>query len=182
MNKVFAFVVLVVSLIFGASVSAEGISPKKLSVPSLISYFAVKEDLVVKTTVKNVFGRKTTLSPILSKGNYISVFSDSEGTFYQGPKDCLPNPNKGAMFKAADGGLWIPNSTSKQTPKLWFYLQPMPDSLGRDAGLLIRALDGMSTGNIKKDIAEIEDLSMIKKLMISPFASTSNSSQRKETP
>lgn len=161
---------------------AEGTSPKHFSAPDSLTFFALDDDLTLKTNVKSIFGRVTELHPVLSKGKYVSVFTDSDGTYYQGPKGCLPNPNKDAMFKALDGGLWLPNKDSKLKPRLWFYLKAMPDSLGTKSGLLIRYLDGLSAENVKKDTGEIVDFSFMANITLLPFGEPSEGESSSSVP
>lgn len=155
-------------LILASNVKAgDGVAQSSLSKPAELTHFTLPATVTLSTSVKNAFGHKAHLAPILMKGEYISVFSDSIGTFYQGPKDCLPNPYPSAVFRALDGGVWIPKDSSQLRPKLWFYLKPMPASFR--AGLLIRAIDKVSAGNVKKDPADIDDLSFMVNIAIQPY-------------
>lgn len=169
MRSIFALALSALLLLPGNPSRAEGTSPTHFSPPGAPAYFVLDDDLVLTTQVKNIFGRVAQLHPVLSRGKYVSVFADADGTYYQGPKGCLPNPNKDALFKALDGGLWLPGKDSKLKPRLWFYMQAMPDSMGRKAGLIIRYLDGLSAGNVRKDPGEIVDFSFMTNVKLLPY-------------
>lgn len=92
-------------------------------------------------------GSKTHYSTGLHKGKYVSVFVDNEGTYYQGEKDCWYS--SAGLYKNLDGGIWIPNSNSKQEPRFWFYLK-RSEALTSKGGI-VAALDKMDAGNVKKE-------------------------------
>ena len=97
----------------------------------------------------NAFGSKTTYRVGLRKGKYVSVFADKDGTYYEGPKDCLYN--QFARSKYLDGGIWLPNKGSREEPRFWVYLKPISPDLAAKSGILVAALANMSAGNVKKE-------------------------------
>lgn len=177
--RLLLLLILALGLCLGARGRAEGIAPGRLTIPRPLTHFVLKDDMVFRTSVKNIFGHKAFLSPVLTKGDYVSVFSDADGTYYQGSKDCLPNPDKRAVFPALDGGLWIPNPGSARKPKLWFYMKAMPQSMAGKAGVLIKYLDALSAGNIKKDTVDFEDLSFMESIKVEPYQPVDDGSSAK---
>jgi len=183
MTKFLTLMLLVFGLVASPVVIAnDGVRPSSLGSVEAPTYFTLAEDLTLSTSVTGPFGRKTKLAPVLLKGEYVSVFTDKDGTYYRGPKDCLPNPNPNALYPALDGGLWLPRDPSKQTPRLWFYMKPMPPLLGSTVGLVVRALDRLTAGNVKKDPAEIEDLSFMERIAVAPYVPPVNTAPAIEAP
>jgi len=180
---------LTLSLFLSGCSTFNGVSPNSLEKPTSLSYFILTEDVVFTATYSNILGMKATLSPKLLKGKYNSVYRDVEGTYYEGPKGCLPNAN--AMYKSLDGGLWLPHVKGHKA-RLWFYLKGMPDgsdipanptnSQSASNGVIVNStanstansiasgiilgLDRMSAGNVKKDLGIIESTKFINDIEI----------------
>jgi hypothetical protein len=159
------FLLAVLAAAFAGDARSNDIPPAKLAKPKALSYFVLQETTTVHTTV-----RKVHLYPILAKGRYVSAFEDADGTFYQGPKDCLPNPNPKAVLPALDGGLWIPRDPTRHEPRFWVITRP--DKKTEEMGVLIAAIDRATTGKVRKDDkSHIEDATFVATLVIRPYAS-----------
>ena len=142
------FIALVLCPLLASCAGMDGVATTELSKSIRLTSFTLKGDVIGEMTSTNAFGSKTTYSTGLRRGKYISVFVDSEGTYYQGEKDCLYNSI--AYHKHLDGGIWIPNKDSKQEPRFWFYLKRLePGEF--NAGVLGAALANMNAGNVKKE-------------------------------
>jgi hypothetical protein len=129
--------------------TTEGVAPIELTKPAKLTSFTLKSDGIGEMVSTNAFGSKTTYSVGLRQGKYVSVFVDKDGTYYEGPKDCLYNSL--AYSKYLDGGIWLPNKGSKDEPRFWSYLKPLEPDLESKAGILVAALANMSAGNVKKE-------------------------------
>lgn len=129
--------------------STDGVAPGELTKPAKLTSFTLKSEGIGDMVSTNAFGSKTTYTVGLRQGKYVSVFADKDGTYYEGPKDCLYNSL--APTKYMDGGIWLPNQGSKEEPRFWVYLKPLQPELEAKAGILVAALANMSAGNVKKE-------------------------------
>jgi hypothetical protein len=158
------FLLAVFACMCPTSARADDIPSRKLAKPGELSYFVLPDTVTVHTTVGKVH-----LYPVLAKGRYVSVYEDADGTFYQGPKDCLPNPNPKAVFPALDGGLWIPRDSSRHETRFWVLTRH--DKKTAEMGVLIAAIDRATTGKVRKDSrSHIEDAGFLASLTIRPYA------------
>jgi hypothetical protein len=145
--------------------SLDGVSQSELIKPIEASSFTLKTDAIGAMTSTNGFGSATVYQTGLRAGKYHAVFMDSEGTYYQGGKDCVYSSL--AYYKYLDGGIWIPQNGSGQEPRLWVYLKRLePGDFG--SGVLGAALANMNAGNVKKDLSTkvesflLEQISIVK--------------------
>ena len=146
--KTIIFAILVSLL--ASCANLDGASPSTFSIPKKSTSFTLTVDAIADMTSTNAFGSATIYKTGLRAGKYIAVFSDADGTYYQGSKDCLYNSI--AFYKNLDGGIWLPNKGSGQEPRFWFYLKRMaPGEF--NSGVLGAALANIHAGNVRKELS-----------------------------
>jgi len=144
MKKIF---VIFLAIFLISCTTLDGIKPTKLSKPQKETAFILDKDVIGEMIVTNGFGVKTKTIKGLYKGKYMSVFADKEGTYYQGPKDCVYF----SKDQNIDGGIWMPKKGSIEEPRLWIYIQPVKGTYPQYGGPLAVTLANIPVGNVRKE-------------------------------
>jgi hypothetical protein len=145
------FIALLFCALVAGCAGMDGAATSELAKPARLTSFTLKDDAIGEMVSTNAFGSKTTYTIGLRRGKYISVFADAEGTYYEGGKDCVYNSI--AYYKYLDGGIWMPNKSSKQEPRFWFYLKRLEPGQFNNSGVLLTALANIHAGNVKKEMS-----------------------------
>lgn len=143
-------IIVLLAYLLASCANLDGNPPSTFSKPQKTTSFTLAADAIGDMTSTNSFGIPTVYKTGLRAGKYVSVFSDADGTYYQGNKDCLYNSI--AFYKDLDGGIWIPNKGSGQEPRFWFYLKRMkPGEF--NSGIIGAALANIHAGNVRKELS-----------------------------
>lgn len=137
----FAFLLVALS-----SASFAQAAKPRAATPSEAKYFSLEEDLVVQDYVA---ANRSSANITLSKCTYRLTNIDDSGEYYTGSEGCfrLVNWQGDGQSQSGMGGIWIPNSPSKQ-PRLYMVVGT-PKETCSALGFLVCRLSMLEEGRFK---------------------------------